>query len=81
MTDNLQTPEELSPLKRAIVELREMREKLGEVERQRSEPIAIVGVGLRLPGGAHNEASLWRMLAEGVDTVTEIPKERWDVDA
>ncbi len=81
MTDSGLTREQLSPLKRAIVELREMREKLEEAGRQKSDPIAIVGVGLRLPGGAHDEASLWRMLAEGVDAVTEIPKERWDADA
>jgi acyl transferase domain-containing protein/SAM-dependent methyltransferase/acyl carrier protein len=81
MTDPRQASGPLSPLKRAIVELREMREKLDEVGRRQSDPVAIVGVGLRLPGGARDEASLWRMLADGVDTVTEIPKERWDIDA
>jgi acyl transferase domain-containing protein/SAM-dependent methyltransferase len=81
MNENDQTAEQLSPIKRAIVELREMREKLAEVERRASEPIAIVGAGLRLPGGAHDEDSLWQLLAEGVDTVTEIPAARWDAAA
>lgn len=81
MTESRQIQEQLSPMKRAIVELREMRGKLDELEHRKNDPIAIVGVGLRLPGGVHDETSLWRLLAEGVDAVTEIPKERWDVDA
>ena len=58
MSDSRKTQEQLSPLKRAIVELREMRGKLDELELRKNDPIAIVGVGLRLPGGAHDEASL-----------------------
>ena len=72
---------ELSPLKRAIVELRDLRARIAQLEGQSQQPIAIVGVGLRLPGGAHDEASFWQLLANGVDAVTEIPRERWDVDA
>src|SRR3984885_8230194 len=81
MTDSRKTQEQLSPLKRAIVELREMRGKLDELERRKNDPIAVVGVGLRLPGGASDETSLWRMLAEGRDAVTELPRERWDIEA
>jgi acyl transferase domain-containing protein/SAM-dependent methyltransferase len=80
MSDSPKTQEQLSPLKRAIVELREMRGKLDELERRKNDPIAIVGLGLRLPGGACDETSLWRMLAQGSDAVTEIPKEHWDID-
>ena len=52
MSQGRKTQEELSPLKRAILELREMRAKLDEMDRRQKEPIAIVGIGLRLPGGA-----------------------------
>ena len=45
------------------------------------EPIAIVGMGARFPGGVVDSKSFWEMLSNGVDGVTEIPKERWDVDA
>ena len=72
---------ELSPLKRAIVELREMRTRLDELERARSEPIAIVGMGCRFPGGVIDPDSFWQLLQGGVDAVTEVPPERWDVDA
>ena len=45
-----------------------------------AEPIAIVGIGCRFPGAAGLE-EFWRMLREGVDAITEIPRDRWDVDA
>ena len=45
------------------------------------EPIAIVGIGCRYPGGVSDPATFWRVLEEGVDAVTEVPRERWDVDA
>ncbi|MHB1132625.1 MAG: type I polyketide synthase [Chloroflexota bacterium] len=71
----------LSPLKQAILELRHLRARLDDAERAKSEPIAIVGMGLRLPGGATNPDAFWRLLHEGVDAVTEVPPSRWDVDA
>ena len=43
------------------------------------EPIAIVGIGCRLPGGVRNPDDLWALLAGSVDAIVEIPKERWDV--
>ena len=43
------------------------------------EPIAIIGMGLRFPG-ANNPESFWHLLREGVDAITEIPPERWNVD-
>ena len=47
----------------------------------RSEPIAVVGIGCRFPGGSDNPTAFWRTLREGVDTIGEIPRDRWDVDA
>ena len=81
MSQDQESQDQLSPLKRAIVELREMRAKLNDLERRRNDPVAIVGVGMRLPGGAHDEESLWRVLAGGVDTISEIPRDRWDIEA
>ncbi|MER6121063.1 SDR family NAD(P)-dependent oxidoreductase, partial [Streptomyces sp. NPDC001743] len=45
------------------------------------EPLAVVGVGLRMPGDAHDLDSLWDVLSEGRDTVTRIPADRFDIDA
>jgi len=72
--------EPLSPAKRALYELRTARARVDELERARSEPLAIVGMGMRFPGGARDAASFWQLLAEGRDAVTEIPASRWDVD-
>jgi acyl transferase domain-containing protein/surfactin synthase thioesterase subunit/acyl carrier protein len=45
------------------------------------EPIAIIGMGCRFPGGAVDPESYWHLLEAGVDAITEVPKERWDVEA
>jgi malonyl CoA-acyl carrier protein transacylase len=44
------------------------------------EPIAIIGVGCRFPG-ANNPESFWRLLHDGVDAITKVPSNRWNVDA
>ena len=44
------------------------------------EPIAIIGIGCRYPGGISSPEDFWQVLRDGVDTVTEIPAERWDVN-
>ncbi|MFR0354291.1 acyltransferase domain-containing protein [Streptomyces sediminimaris] len=41
------------------------------------EPVAVVGVGCRLPGGVHGPADYWRLLEEGVDAVGRVPGDRW----
>ncbi|CAM2006852.1 SDR family NAD(P)-dependent oxidoreductase [Acanthopleuribacter pedis] len=47
----------------------------------RAEPIAVVGMSCRFPGGAHNLAGFQRLLHEGVDAVKPIPTDRWDLEA
>ncbi|KAH7821909.1 putative polyketide synthase PksE [Monocercomonoides exilis] len=42
------------------------------------DPIAIVGLGARLPGGANSPEQFWNLLLEGYDAITDIPKDRWD---
>jgi acyl transferase domain-containing protein/acyl carrier protein len=75
-------PEEpLSPEKQALLALRKMRARIEELERSRNEPVAIVGLGCRFPGGAVDADSFWRVLDGGVDTVTEIPSDRFDAEA
>ena len=49
-------------------------------DRDRAEPIAIVGMACRLPGDADSPEALWQMLRGGVDAITEVPADRWDVD-
>ena len=70
----------LSPLQRAVVALKETQARLEALERQRSEPIAVVGMACRFPGGAIDPRSFWQLLCSGVDAIRETPPERWDVD-
>jgi acyl transferase domain-containing protein/thioesterase domain-containing protein/acyl carrier protein len=44
------------------------------------EPIAIIGMGCRLPG-ADSPDAYWTLLNGGVDAVSEVPADRWDIDA
>ena len=45
------------------------------------EPIAVIGIGCRFPGRANDPERFWRLLEEGVDAVTEIPADRWNLGA
>ncbi len=65
---------------KALQALRKARGRLEELDAERREPIAVVGMACRAPG-AENTAELWRMLAVGETGITEVPANRWDVDA
>ncbi len=45
----------------------------------RPEPIAICGIGCRLPGGANSAQSFWELLRDGQDAIGDIPADRWDL--
>lgn len=69
---------EADQLRQALDALTKMRVRLEAAERTKAEPIAIVGIGCRFPGGAHDPAALWTLLMNGVDAITEVPADRWD---
>ena len=46
-----------------------------------AEPIAVVGIGCRLPGNVSGPESFWQLLVDGRDAVGEVPADRWDGDA
>ncbi len=71
----------LSPVKRALLELRRMRTELEAAEARWHEPIAVVGAALRFPGNANSLDSFWDLLRNGVDATSEMPRRDWDIDA
>jgi 3-oxoacyl-(acyl-carrier-protein) synthase/SAM-dependent methyltransferase/acyl carrier protein len=76
-----QTAEDLSPVKRALVEIRRLRAELDECRRGQVGPVAIIGLAVRLPGGVTSPERFWKALAEGEDLITTVPRERWDAQA
>lgn len=65
-------------LQRTLTALRDMRARLDASERARTEPIAVVGLACRFPGGANSAEAFWQLLCDGVDAISEVPADRWD---
>ncbi|MBB4683795.1 type I polyketide synthase [Amycolatopsis jiangsuensis] len=69
-------------LKRMAADLRETRRELADAREKDSEPIAIVAMSVRFPGGVRTPGQLWDVVAGGVDTISPWPADRgWDTDA
>ncbi|MDZ8033646.1 type I polyketide synthase [Nostoc sp. DedSLP04] len=70
----------LSPTKRALLALEQLQTKLDALEYAKAEPIAIIGMGCRFPGGVKDPESFWQMLHNGTDAITKVPRSRWGID-
>ncbi|WSR02227.1 type I polyketide synthase [Streptomyces sp. NBC_01210] len=69
-------------LKQVTADLHQTRQRLGELEAGAHEPIAIVGMSCRFPGGVEDPDGLWELVRDGRDGVTEFPTDRgWDIAA
>ena len=67
--------------KRVLQLLDKYKRRVTELENHQREPIAIIGMGCRFPGGISDPDEFWQLLASGGDAITEVPSQRWDVDA
>lgn len=50
-----------------------------DVKYKSREPIAIIGIGCRFPGGASSPDKYWQLLLKGQDAIVDVPKDRWDI--
>ncbi|CAN5134352.1 hypothetical protein BH11PSE11_BH11PSE11_04970 [soil metagenome] len=67
-------------LRRALSAVQDMRARLEAVQARAHEPIAIVGMACRFPGG-EDPAQWWQTLLQGKDAISLVPPERWDREA
>ncbi|MFF4223815.1 SDR family NAD(P)-dependent oxidoreductase [Streptomyces abikoensis] len=68
-------------LRRVTADLADATERLRQAEDKNSEPIAIVGMGCRYPGGVRSPEEFWKLLDDGVDAVAGFPDDRgWDLE-
>jgi acyl transferase domain-containing protein/acyl carrier protein len=79
MRDLLQRLEKLSPKKLALLAV-DLQARL-EASGDSNDPVALIGMGCRLPGSVTGPESLWALLWNGHDAVSEVPRDRWDIDA
>lgn len=63
-------------IKRALVKIKQLKEELAQKEER--EPLAIIGMSCRFPGGASSPEDYWKLLVENREGLCPVPIERWD---
>ena len=78
---NVESQTDLSPSKQALLKIRELKKQLAESKHCANEPIAVVSMACRFPGGINTPEEFWESLDQQKDLVGEVPSDRWDLEA
>jgi pimaricinolide synthase PimS3 len=80
MSGQASTEQVVAALRQAVLDNEVLRRENDRLAAAQDEPIAIVGMGCRFPGGVTSPEELWRLVADGVDAVGTFPGDRgWDL--
>jgi acyl transferase domain-containing protein len=74
MSDNKETA---SLIKESLTQIKRLKKELAKQD----EPIAMIGMGCRFPGGANTPEAFWNLLDHATDAMSEVPVSRWDADS
>jgi phthiocerol/phenolphthiocerol synthesis type-I polyketide synthase A len=74
-------PDRRAIITEALRKIDHLTERLEIAEKGHTEPIAVVGMGCRFPGGVNNPAEYWQLLKDGASGIVRVPADRWDADA
>src|SRR3984885_12779585 len=74
-------PDRRAIITEALRKIDDLTARLEVAEKGDTEPIAVVGVGCRLPGGADTPARYWRLVQDGASGIVPVPANRWDADS
>ncbi|MBB2992924.1 acyl transferase domain-containing protein [Mycolicibacterium iranicum] len=74
------TPDRRAIITEALRKIDDLTARLAVAEKAETEPIAVVGIGCRLPGGVGDADRFWEFLSNGENGVIRVPADRWDAD-
>ncbi|WP_191498848.1 type I polyketide synthase, partial [Mycobacterium simulans] len=75
------TPDRRAIIAEALHKIDNLTARLEIAEKTGTEPVAVVGMGCRLPGGVNNPDEYWELLRDGRSGIVRVPPQRWDADA